>query len=275
MLIEVLAMRKLILLGTGNAMVTKCFNTCFALNIDDEYFLVDAGGGNGILAQLEKAQIDMTKIHHLFITHAHTDHVLGVFWVVRKIATLMNQGKYEGKLHIYCHDKVKMVVETIANLTLKKKDLAQIGKNIIFDVVEDGDQREILNMQVIFFDILSTKEKQFGFSAEFADGMNLCCLGDEPYNEVCEIYAQNADYLLSEAFCLYGDRDIFKPYEKHHSTVKEACELAEQLQVKNLILYHTEDKHIDKRKELYTDEGKQYYYGNLYVPDDLDVINLK
>ena len=37
MLIEVLAMRKLILLGTGNAMVTKCFNTCFALNIDDEY----------------------------------------------------------------------------------------------------------------------------------------------------------------------------------------------------------------------------------------------
>lgn len=268
-------MRKLILLGTGNAMVTKCFNTCFALNIDDEYFLVDAGGGNGILAQLEKAQIDMTKIHHLFITHAHTDHVLGVIWVVRKIATLMNQGKYEGKLHIYCHDKVKMVVETIANLTLKKKDLAQIGKNIIFDVIEDGDQREILDMQVIFFDILSTKEKQFGFSAEFADGMNLCCLGDEPYNDVCEIYAQNADYLLSEAFCLYGDRDIFKPYEKHHSTVKEACELAEQLQVKNLILYHTEDKHIDKRKELYTDEGKQYYYGNLYVPDDLDVINLK
>ena len=132
MLIEVLAMRKLILLGTGNAMVTKCFNTCFALHIDDEYFLVDAGGGNGILAQLEKAQIDMTKIHHLFITHAHTDHVLGVIWVVRKIATLMNQGKYEGKLHIYCHDKVKMVVETIANLTLKKKDLAQIGKNIIY-----------------------------------------------------------------------------------------------------------------------------------------------
>ena len=48
-------MRKLILLGTGNAMVTKCFNTCFALNIDDEYFLVDAGGGNGILAQFRKS----------------------------------------------------------------------------------------------------------------------------------------------------------------------------------------------------------------------------
>ena len=72
-----------------------------------------------------------------------------------------------------------------------------------------------------------------------------------------------------------GIENIFKPYEKHHSTVKEACELAEQLQVKNLVLYHTEDKHINERKELYTNEGKQYYYGNLYVPDDLDVINLK
>ena len=34
-------------------------------------------------------------------------------------------------------------METIANLTLKKKDLAQIGKNIIFDVVEDGYEREV------------------------------------------------------------------------------------------------------------------------------------
>lgn len=266
--------RKLIILGTGNAMVTKCFNTCFALKVDDEYFLVDAGGGNGILAQLEKADVDISKIHHMFVTHAHTDHVLGVIWVIRKIATLINQGKYIGIFHIYCHDKVKMVIETIANLTLKQKDLAQLGKNIVFDVLEDGDQREILNMQIIFFDIFSTKEKQFGFSAEFTDGMNLCCLGDEPYNEKCKIYADKADYLLAEAFCLYRDRDKFKPYEKHHSTVKEACELAETLQVKNLILYHTEDKNIVERKNLYTAEGQEYYYGNLYVPDDLDIIDL-
>ena len=54
-------MKELILLGTGNAMVTKCFNTCFAIHLDDEYFLVDAGGGNGILSQLEKANVDMRR----------------------------------------------------------------------------------------------------------------------------------------------------------------------------------------------------------------------
>ena len=52
---------RLIMLGTGHAMVTRCYNTCFALEDGDEYFLVDAGGGNGILCQLEKAKIDCAK----------------------------------------------------------------------------------------------------------------------------------------------------------------------------------------------------------------------
>ncbi len=50
--------------------------------------------------------------------------------------------------------------------------------------------------------------------------------------------------------------------------------LAEQLGVQNLILYHTEDKNIVRRKELYTEEGKKYFSGNLYVPEDLEKIEL-
>ena len=42
-------MEKLIVLGTGNAMATKCYNTCFAIEDGEEYFLVDAGGGNGTI----------------------------------------------------------------------------------------------------------------------------------------------------------------------------------------------------------------------------------
>ena len=52
---------KLTILGTGNAMVTKCYNTCFAIEQNDEYFLVDGGGGNQIISQLEKANIDWKK----------------------------------------------------------------------------------------------------------------------------------------------------------------------------------------------------------------------
>ena len=50
--------------------------------------------------------------------------------------------------------------------------------------------------------------------------------------------------------------------------------IAEQLGVKNLILYHTEDKNIARRKQLYTEEGRKYFHGNLYVPEDLEKIEL-
>ena len=33
---------------------------------------------------------------------------------------------------------------------------------------------------------------------------------------VCRSYAEGADWLMSEAFCLYADRDRYHPYEKSH-----------------------------------------------------------
>ena len=140
--------------------------------------------------------------------------------------------------------------------------------------VKDGEERTILNKKVTFFDIGSTKAKQFGFQMIYDGGKVLTCCGDEPYNECEEKYAKGSDWMFHEAFCLYGQRDIFNPYEKHHSTVKDASELAENLGVKNLVLYHTEDKNIKKRKELYGAEGREYYHGNLFIPDDLDVIEM-
>lgn len=68
---------KIIMLGTGSAGVTRCYNTCFFLKTASTLLLVDAGGGNGIISQIEKAGARLTDIHHLFITHAHTDHILG------------------------------------------------------------------------------------------------------------------------------------------------------------------------------------------------------
>ena len=140
--------------------------------------------------------------------------------------------------------------------------------------VKDGEERTILNKKVTFFDIGSTKAKQFGFQMIYGDNKVLTCCGDEPYNECEEKYAKGSDWMFHEAFCLYGQRDIFNPYEKHHSTVKDASELAQQLGVKNLVLYHTEDKNIKNRKELYGAEGREYYHGNLFIPDDLDVIEM-
>ena len=76
------------------------------------------------------------------------------------------------------------------------------------------------------------------------------------------------------AFCLYEDRNRFQPYEKHHSTVLDAARLAEKLRVGNLILYHTEDRTLDTRKQRYKVEAEAAFNGHIFVPDDLERISL-
>lgn len=267
-------MQQLIMLGTGNAAVTKCYNTCFAIKNNDKYLLVDAGGGNGILSQLEKVNISYNGINEIFVTHAHTDHILGVVWMIRMISQQIQKGLYEGKLRVYGHNLVIDVLTWICKNTLPKKITAQIGQGIELIEVKDGDSFIGAGMKVDCFDICSTKDKQFGCRVNLSDAKTLVCLGDEPFNESNIDYVKDCDWLLSEAFCLYEHKDIFKPYEKHHSTALDAGALAERLAVKNLVLYHTEDETIESRKQAYTKEAKENYTGNVFVPEDLEIIDL-
>ena len=270
-------MNQITMLGTGNATVSQIYNTCFLLQTSSTLMLVDAGGGNGILAQLKKVNVQISDIHHLFVTHAHTDHVLGVIWVIRMVAQCK---VYEGLLHVYGNDKVMKVIKTIIDMILAKKQLAKVAERVVFHQLEDGDCFEVGDMKLECFDIQSTKEKQFGFrvelpsSAESGKPLVLACLGDEPYNEQNRRYIVGADWMMCEAFCLYADRDTFKPYEKCHSTALDAGKLAEELGVKNLILYHTEEKTLANRKENYTREAAENFKGRIFVPDDLEVIEL-
>ncbi len=265
---------KLTMLGTGHAMVTECYNTCFVLREGNRCFLVDGGGGNTILSRLKQAQIDWREIGDIFVTHRHVDHLLGIIWIMRLFLQNMNQGKFEGEVRIYAHEEVIRILNSIAHMLLPEKQTMFIGKKLHLITVEDGQKCTVIGHEVIFFDIHSTKAKQFGFTIYLEKDEKLTCCGDEPYNEYEEPYAARSKWLMHEAFCLQAQEDEFKPYEKHHSTVRDACKMAERLQIKNLVLYHTEDQNITCRRELYEEEGKQYYHGNLYIPEDLETIEL-
>ena len=264
-------MNKITMLGTGNATVTQCYNTCFVLQTPSTRLLVDAGGGNGVLGRLAKAGISIADVHHLFVTHAHTDHVLGVIWVIRMVAQCKG---YEGILNVYGNDKVMKVVKTIIDMILAKKQLAKVAERVVFHELQDGDAFEVGDMRLRCFDIHSTKEKQFGFRAELPGGTVLACLGDEPYNPLNRSLVEHADWLMCEAFCLYADRDVFKPYEKCHSTALDAGKLADELGVSNLILYHTEEKTLSTRKVNYAAEARENFAGKVFVPDDLEEISV-
>ena len=263
-------MMKLTMLGTGNAVATECYNTCFVMQQNDSYLLVDGGGGNTLFKQLKEAQIDWKKINNIFVTHKHVDHLFGIIWMLRLITQSMQKDEYPGDVNLYGHAEL---LETIKNLTqtlLSEKHFHFIEKRVHLIPVDDGEELEIIGCKIQFFDTNSAKVKQYGFLIHINDNEKLICFGDERYNEKLYEYAKGCTWMMHEAFCLYSDIDYYKPYRIHHSTVKDACEIAEMIGIKNLIIYHTEDDNLANRKELYSAEGKQFFKGNLFIPDDLE-----
>ena len=73
---------------------------------------------------------------------------------------------------------------------------------------------------------------------------------------------------------LYAERDIWKPYEKHHSTVKDACELAESWGSRTSCSGTRRTAMLPVGNGFNKSEGKRYYSGNIYVPDDESLIAL-
>ena len=262
---------KITMLGTGNALVTECYNTCFILSSEDENLLVDGGGGSTILRQIKHAGFTLNDIHNVFVTHAHIDHILGIIWVIRIIAQLMNRNEYDRDVNIYSHDEVIALLYDLTKKLLLPYQSGYIDRRIHLITIQNDETRNIIGNDIKFFDIHSERTKQFGFTFT---NQKLTFCGDEPCHESCEHYVSGSEWLIHEAFCLHSQAEKFKPYEKHHSTVKDACELSERLNVKNLILCHTEDANILHRKELYTDEGRKYFTGNLFIPDDLEILTL-
>ena len=268
-------MDRLIVLGTGAANALHHYNTCFMLQGPEGSLLVDGGGGNGILVQLDKAGISLLDLTDIFVTHEHIDHSLGIIWLVRMVSSLFLQEKRNDILRIHCHTRLSEKLRSICQFTLSEKQFAPVGTSIRFVPVKDGEQRSIAGHTVTFFNTHSRKTEQYGFHMESQNGQRIVCTGDEPCQPVCGHYLESADWLFHEAFCTDADTDVFRPHLIGHGTVKEAALLARKHHVRNIVLWHTEDRPPSPlRRERYGEEARSVFRGGVYIPDDLDIIDL-
>lgn len=264
-------MGKVVMLGTGNGGTLDLYNTCFVIQNDSGNFLVDTGGSIEIVKRLGQIGIALEEIKHIFISHSHTDHILGLIWMFKRLGRAAINGKLKEKINIYCNDVVYEAIIGVSKYTLPEKLVKGVLDIVHFHVLKNDERVEINGVNYTFFDINARGTKQFGFEC-ILNGKRLVFLGDETLNSNLYNRVRGADYVMHEAFCLDSEENIFHAYEKNHSTVKTASEVMNSLEVKNLILYHTEDSHKDKRKELYLKEGKGNFKGTIYVPDEFDVI---
>lgn len=97
---------KLTILGCSSATPTsKRHPTSQVLNIGNSYFLIDCGEGTQI--QLRKYKIKFQRINHIFISHLHGDHYLGLMGFLMSMHLL---GRTE-ELHLYCKAELKEIID--------------------------------------------------------------------------------------------------------------------------------------------------------------------
>lgn len=133
-------MEKIIMLGTGHGFTYDLYNTCFLIKNNKEFLLVDTGGGAEIVRRLKQENIDLKDVHEIFISHCHTDHILGLMWMLKKMSKLFGTAEYTGKLNIYCNGEVAEAIPAIYSHLFPAKAIKSIDDGIEIHVLADGDK---------------------------------------------------------------------------------------------------------------------------------------
>lgn len=268
-------MEKLIVLGTGSGITINCYSLSALLENDKgEYLLVDTGSGNQILNHLKIKNIDINKIHDIFISHKHIDHLWGIIPLLRYIFQQYKRKNYKGIINIYCAEEIKRIVDLFINETFNEV-FEELYKEIVkYHFCENYKKFNIIGYEVEVIDTESIECIQYGFKTTLNSGKTLAFLGDVPCSENVYSRIENVDWVLHEAMCLEKDKEKIKPHEKNHSTVKDVAIVMDKLNIENLVLWHCVDNDIKNRKKLFIEEAKVYFSKNVYVPDDLDEIEL-
>ena len=268
-------MEKIIVLGTGSGITINCYSLSALLeNNDGNYLLIDTGSGNQILNHLEMKHININRIHNIFISHKHIDHLWGLIPLIRYIIQQYRKQNYIGILNIYCPEEIKQIVDNFISETFHKNHENLYKEIVKYHFCEDGKKFNIIDYEVEVIDTESIECTQYGFKTTLNSGKTLAFLGDVPCSKNVYTRIKNLDWVLHEAMCLEEQKDKVKPHEKNHSTVKDVGIIMNKLNIKNLLLWHCIDNNIKNRKKLFTKEAKKYFHGNVYVPDDLDEIEL-
>lgn len=264
---------KIFMLGTGSAFPSRSYNACFAIKTPRILWLTDGGGGNGIFPALSRVGLSPGDFHHIFVTHSHTDHIFGIVWLLRKIVHLRMQGRYEGQLYVYANPETAHALTEICRLTFLDSYFKVLKEVMELRDASDGCTYDVEDVHVSFFDVGSENVLQSGFRMTLPDCKTIVALGDEALTRTNMRQATGVDMLICGAFCLYADHDVYKPYEKHHWTVKDVAVIAAEIHIGNLVLIHSEDNTPDK-PAAYSAEASQFFPGAVTIPSDGDILSL-
>jgi ribonuclease Z len=274
---------KITILGSSGALPAYGRHPSSQLvEIQNRSFLVDCGEATQM--QLMRMQMNFHRINHIFISHLHGDHYLGLMGLIYT----MHLQKRLNDLHVYSHRGLDEIITT--HLQYSRSALVY---KIIFHRLEKGRREIIFEDEALTVETipLSHKIRCSGFlfrekikprridKALLPEGLMIQQIGnlkkgDDVVDDSGNILYRNADLTLdprksrSYAYCsdtafepglleqirnvdlLYHEAtfieaDEGKAHETMHSTAKEAARIARQAGANTLLLGHFSARYKD------------------------------
>lgn len=263
------------ILGSNSA--SFAFNrhhTSQVVNINNNLYLVDCGEATQV--RLAKFKIKINRINHIFISHLHGDHYLGLLGLMQ---TMHLTGR-EQELRIYGPKGLDEIItvhlkmsESVLNYPIYFEQINSQGKHVLIDneelsiyafpvehripctgfVFEEKPKKRKLIREKLSGTLTSAQLKALKEGLDVTDhegtfwaaedvslspkkSRKYAYCADTRYTESILPYIQGADIMYHEATFLEEMRD--RAIETFHSTAAQAATLALKGNVKKLLIGH-------------------------------------
>ncbi|MAG91533.1 ribonuclease Z [Candidatus Woesearchaeota archaeon] len=291
-------------LGTSSMVPTKDRNQIAVfVSHDSDGVLIDCG--EGTQRQFKIAGISLTKVTKVLISHWHGDHVLGLPGLMQTLSS----SDYNSKLEIYGPVGTKKRIEKMFEAFVFDKKLSFVVKDVKSGVffennkfqlgaypLEHGvetlgfrfvekDKRKIDLKKVNKFNIphgpllgklqegeiitLNGKKIDPDDVTYIESGKKLAYITDTVLCDSCYKIADDVDLLISEA--TYSSKLAGKSEAYGHMTAKQAAQLANKSNVKQLVLIHFSARYKNTQE---LEEDARNIFDNVICAKDFMKINL-
>ncbi len=271
---------KVILLGTGTpAPIMERFGPSILVQAGSEVLLFDAG--RGCLQRLQQLKISYDKINALFLTHLHSDHIVGLpdLWLTgwltskRKIPLILFGPTGTADMIKY----LQMAYAYDIRIRIEDDKALEEGSKFIVNEIQQGTIYEKNGVRVVAFEVDHYPViPAFGYRIEYM-GHSVVLSGDTRYSENLIKFAKGTDLLIHEVVIAPDTLSKSDPKYSilaHHTTTEQACKVFSMVKPK-LAAYSHIAKLYGQTEEEIMKRTKANYSGPVIMGEDLMSFSIK
>jgi len=252
--------------------------------------LVEAGGqkfifdaGRGAMQRLHQLGIPFADITALFLTHHHSDHVVGFpdLWLTGWIGRPW--GKRNTPLQVWGPEGTKQMMEHLpqafaVDIRVRRRNYSPEGVQLVAHEIGEGPVFENDGIKISAFEVDHGGEElpAFGYRIDY-QGRSAVLSGDTTFNENLIRHAQGADLLVHEVTAATGSAaespEQLKRIGRNHTTPEQAGEVFARVKPK-LAVYNHLLLFGSARAEDLIPATRVKYAGPLIVGEDLLQIDI-